>query len=244
MASGIANDEQGYDERRFKSPIRSELLCSICQDVLKNPKACEKEHSFCHACILRHLANSHTCPECREHLTPETLKNPPRFLTNYLSDLRIFCDHRSRGCLEDVRLEDLPIHIDQCEFAPVQCERCGIVVNRKDKDQQKCQEHMPQRNFEPRMNNEESSKSEVNTRDVVLKCQECKSIKQNQEKMKVDVARVKEFQGQIKAKQDEMNVELSEIKNQVLAIERKQDDIHAKVTGLTVSFVNTILSYH
>jgi hypothetical protein len=235
------DDVRGYDESRFKDRVRAELFCSICQEVLKNPQACEnKEHTFCRACILLHLGNSHTCPECRENLSPETLKNPPRFLMNCLSDLRIFCDYRSRGCPEDVRLENLPIHVDQCEFAPVECGRCGVVVNRKDKDKQECQEHITLKPLEPRMKCYESEKTEVSTDDLVPKCHECKDIKRNQEKMEVEMARVKELQDDIKARQGQMIVELGEVKDQMLGVERKQHDVHAKVTRLSVSITTNI----
>ena len=128
--------EEGYDESRFEGRVREDLFCSICQGVLKNPRTCEnKEHPFCLSCISQHLRNSHTCPECREHLTPETLKDPPRFLKNTLSELKIKCDYTEQGCPVYVQLENLQNHVDQCEFAPVMCgnEGCGTVVNKIDK---------------------------------------------------------------------------------------------------------------
>ena len=243
MAYRIENDEQGYDERRFQGSVKPDLLCSICQEVLRNPKACQnKEHPFCFACISKHLEHSATCPECREHLTPETLKNPPRFLMSCLLDLKINCDYNSRGCADYIRLENLQNHIDQCEFAPVMCERCGITVNRKDKENQACKEHLAPRTLNPDqfppVKCEGLEMVEMSRREKdKLKCHECRDIKKNQERMKFEIRRVKEGQGDIKERQDQMNEELNGIKVQILEVERKQDEINAKVMQLKVNII-------
>ena len=157
--------EQGYDERRFVGPVRQDLFCSICQSVLRDPRTCQnREHAFCLSCISQHLRNSHTCPECREDLTPETLKIP-RFLNNVLSELKIRCEFIERGCPGYVQLGNLQNHTEGCGFAPVMCgnEECGMVVNKRDKEiheRQLCQFR-------------------------ITKCHDCKDIKASQHKMKV-----------------------------------------------------------
>ncbi len=128
--------EQGYDERRFEGPVRQDLLCSICQCVLRDPRTCQnREHAFCLSCISQHLRYSHTCPECREDLTPEILKIP-RFLNNVLSELKIRCKFIERGCHGYVQLGNLQSHTERCGFAPVMCgnEECRMVVNKRDKE--------------------------------------------------------------------------------------------------------------
>ena len=228
MARRVENNEQGYDERRFEVPVRYGLICAICQDVLRNPKACQnKEHPFCYACIIRHLENSQTCPECREHLTPETLKNPPRFLMSYLADLKINCEYNSRGCSEYVRLEDLQYHVEQCEFAPISCERCEMVVCKKDKDQE-CNEHL-------KCDDVARAKRGKNAISSSDKCVEYTDIQRNQEKIKYDMDRVKGSQDQIKARQDQFNKDLNAMNGQLVGIERKQDELNAKVMELKVS---------
>ena len=93
------------------------------------------EHIFCAACISKHLReNSHTCPECSEHLTIDTLRRP-RVLNNYLSKLKINCDYASRGCTEFNCVEDLESHVATCGFAPVLCsnQNCGLVIDKQEK---------------------------------------------------------------------------------------------------------------
>ena len=135
MASKFAK-ERGHEEARFELPVNENLKCSICLNVLNNPKSCRNnQHYFCFGCIGQHLENSHTCPECMEELTPATLVEPPRVLLNMILALRIRCNHGARGCPEYVQLDRLQNHVDQCGFGPTTCgnEGCGAIVNRSDK---------------------------------------------------------------------------------------------------------------
>ena len=131
-------DRQGYDVRRFVGKVLDGVICCFCNDVPKDPRCCQKKehaHVFCHAHILRYVKEDYqTCPFCRDPLTEETLRRPTGFLKKYLDDLKIKCDHHDRGCTDEVRLEDLQRHVDQCGFTPVMCECCWMVVNKKDKE--------------------------------------------------------------------------------------------------------------
>ncbi len=209
MAYRIQYDEQGYDEGRFEGRVRPDLFCSICHGVLRNPRACQnKEHPFCHACISQHLQNSHTCPDCREHLTPETLKNPPRFLMNTLSELKIKCGYNERGCPGYVLFGELQRHVDGCGFAPVTCENegCEKVINRKDK--------------------------EIHERELcqfrITRCHDCGEIKTNQVKEEAEIAQVKEKQDEMKGSQDEMKGNLDEMKG-------SQDEMKASLDEMKAS---------
>ena len=127
----------GYDDSRFEKDVDEHFHCSICYNVLKDPRMCRNnEHVFCLDCITEHLkVNSKTCPECNEHLSVDTLRRP-RLLTNYLSKLKIKCDHACRGCPQFICIEDLESHVESCGFSPVMCsnENCGMEINKQDKD--------------------------------------------------------------------------------------------------------------
>ena len=126
----------GYDDSRFERDVDEHFHCSICYNVLKDPRMCRNDHAFCLDCITEHLkVNSQTCPECNEHLTVDTFRRP-RLLTNYLSKLKINCDHASRGCPEFICVENLESHVESCGFSPVMCsnENCGMEINKQDKD--------------------------------------------------------------------------------------------------------------
>ena len=135
MASKFARD-RGYEEDRFEFPVSENFKCAICLNVLNNPKSCRNnQHYFCFGCIGEHLKNSHTCPQCMDELTPETLVQPPRVLLNCILELRIKCNYSNRGCPEYIKLGSLQNHVDQCGFAPAKCgdEGCGADVNKCEK---------------------------------------------------------------------------------------------------------------
>ena len=136
MACCPPNEKYGYEDSRFEKDIDEHFHCSICFNVLKDPRTCKNEHAFCLDCISEHLrVNSETCPECKEDLTVATLRRP-RLLNNYLSKLKINCNHASRGCLEYICVEDLESHAGSCGFAPVMCsnENCGMVINKQERE--------------------------------------------------------------------------------------------------------------
>ena len=128
----------GYDDSRFEKDVDENFHCSICYNVLKEPRMCQNnEHIFCLDCITEHLkVNSKTCPECNEYLSLDTLRKAPRVLRNYLCKLKINCDHASRGCPQFTCLEELETHVSNCDYAPVLCSNaeCGMEINKQDKD--------------------------------------------------------------------------------------------------------------
>jgi hypothetical protein len=136
MACCPTEEKYGYDDSRFEKDVDENFHCSICYNVLKEPRMCRNnEHVFCLACISEHLkVNSQTCPECNEHLSIDTLRRP-RVLNNMLSKLKINCDYASRGCPELTCVADLDTHVANCGFAPVLCSNaeCGMEINKRDK---------------------------------------------------------------------------------------------------------------
>ena len=136
MAFCPTEEKYGYEDCRFQKDVDEHFHCSVCFNVPKDARMCKNnEHIFCVSCISQHLnENSHTCPECNEHLTIDTLRRP-RVLNNYLSKLKINCDYASRGCPEFVCVEDLESHVAKCGFAPVLCsnQNCSLVINKQEK---------------------------------------------------------------------------------------------------------------
>ena len=46
-----------------------DLQCPICMSILADPFVTACGHSFCHACLSKHLAQRKTCPSCSIFLT-------------------------------------------------------------------------------------------------------------------------------------------------------------------------------
>ena len=136
MACCPKQQTYGYDVSRFEKDVDENFHCSICYNVLKEPRTCRNnDHIFCLACISQHLkVNSQACPECNEHLSVDTLRRP-RVVNNMLSKLKINCDYASRGCPEFTCLEDLESHVANCGYAPVLCSNaeCGMEISQHGK---------------------------------------------------------------------------------------------------------------
>ena len=126
------------------SPFMDSLSCKICLKVLHDPVQCQNnEHYFCRKCITKHLENSETCPLCMDQLTLETLRPPSRIILEIVSQLKKpRCRHVSRGCTDNVGVEDVLLHEQTCGYAPVNCsnESCKETVNRRDQESHKTEE--------------------------------------------------------------------------------------------------------
>ena len=78
-----------------------------------------------------------------EQLTLETLRPPSRIIASVVSQLKKpRCSHVSRGCEENVQVEELFLHEQTCGYAPVVCsnEGCKETVNRRDKESHETEE--------------------------------------------------------------------------------------------------------
>jgi len=94
-----SKEEGGLSSERVRGPpVNVDLLaCSICQDVLWKPVACQScETPFCSSCINRWLTNNpNKCPNRCETFTER--KCPP-FIAALLAQLPITCFYQSKGC--------------------------------------------------------------------------------------------------------------------------------------------------
>ena len=208
MACCPAEAKYGYDDSRFEKAVDHHFHCSVCYNVLKDPVMCRNnEHLFCRDCITEHLnTNSHTCPECNEDLTVETLRKA-RVISNIISDLKIKCDYSQRGCQESIRLDELDSHVENCGFAPVKCsnEECEMIVNKRE------------------IIHHESTVCEYRK----VKCHNCGKIEQDVEEMKEKIEEMKE---KMEEKIEGMSKKVEEMDEKV---EEKMDGMNEKLVGIT-----------
>ena len=199
MACCPTEAKYGYDDSRFEKAVDDHFHCSICYNVLKEPMMCRNnEHLFCSDCITEHLnTNSHTCPECNEDLTVETLR-PSRLVSNILSELKIKCDYSHRGCQEYIRLEKLDSHVKNCGFVPVKCsnEECEMIVSKRE------------------IIHHESTVCEYRK----VKCHNCVKIEQDVDEMKGKMEEMKEKMEEMKEKMEE---KMKEVKEKIEGIDEK-----------------------
>ena len=214
MACCPAEAKYGYDDSRFEKAVDHHFHCSVCFNVLKDPVMCRNnEHLFCRDCITEHLnTNSHTCPECNEDLTVETLRRA-RVISNIISDLKIKCDYSQRGCQESIRLEELDSHVESCGFAPVKCsnEECEMIVNKRE------------------IIHHESTVCEYRK----VKCHNCGKIEQDVEEMKEKMEEMKEKMVEIDEKMEGMSKKVEEMDEKVgekiEGMSKKEEEMVEKV---------------
>ena len=207
MACCPTEAKYGYDDSRFEKAVDDHFHCSICYNVLKEPMMCRNnEHLFCRKCITEHLnTNSHTCPECNEDLTVETLR-PSRLVSNILSELKIKCDYFHRGCQEYIRLEELDSHVENCGFAPVKCsnEECEMIVNKRE------------------IIYHESTVCDYRK----VKCHNCVKIEQ-------DVEEIKEImEAKMEEMKEKMEKEMEEVKEKIEGIDGEIEKVDEKIKGI------------
>ena len=174
------------ENNKLNSSFMDSLSCKICLEVVDDPVQCQNnEHYFCRKCITKHLENSETCPMCMEQLTLETLRPVPRVILEIISQLKKpGCSHVSRGCTENIKADELLLHEQTCDYAPVVCsnEGCKQTVNRRDKESHETKECKFRK----------------------ITCEDC-----NEEMMYVDYEKhqciLRKEINEIKAKLDEMN---------------------------------------
>ena len=163
------------------------------------------EHLFCLDCIAEHLrVNSQTCPECNEHLSVDTLRRA-RVINNFLSKLKINCDHASRGCPEFTCLEELKTHVATCGYAPVLCSNaeCGMEINKQDKVRHETEVCEYKR----------------------VKCHDCGQIQQDVETLKRSLLELDE----------KVTATNKEIKNNHIEVKQAVGKLDAKVEALKTS---------
>ncbi len=144
LSSFIRNTTMAENNNSLGSSFMQNFSCKICLEVFHDPVQCQhNEHYFCRKCITKHLENSETCPLCMDQLTLETLRPPSRIILDIVSQLKKpRCSHVSRGCTENVQVEELLLHEQTCGYAPVVCwnEGCKETVNRRDKESHETEE--------------------------------------------------------------------------------------------------------
>ncbi|KAB1264410.1 E3 ubiquitin-protein ligase PDZRN3 [Camelus dromedarius] len=115
----------GFELDRFDGDVDPDLKCALCHKVLEDPLTTPCGHVFCAGCVLPWVVQEGSCPARAQ---PRPAAQTPD------SQLDIKCAHAARGCGQVVKLQQLPEHLERCEFAPARCRHagCGQVLLRRD----------------------------------------------------------------------------------------------------------------
>nr|XP_019613188.1 PREDICTED: E3 ubiquitin-protein ligase PDZRN3 [Rhinolophus sinicus] len=124
----------GFELDRFDGDVDPDLKCALCHKVLEDPLTTPCGHVFCAGCVLPWVVQEGSCPaRCRGRLSAKEL-NHVLPLKRLILKLDIKCAHAGRGCGRVVKLQELPEHLERCDFAPARCRHagCAQVLLRRD----------------------------------------------------------------------------------------------------------------
>ena len=100
--------------------IDKDLLCAICQNVLREPKDCtECEKTFCSECLAR--ANN----RCPLRCTRGYIKKAHKSVRGLLEKIEFKCFNFQKGCAARVKYTMLEQHPLECKFREVTCKYQG-----------------------------------------------------------------------------------------------------------------------
>ncbi|XP_061702887.1 RING finger protein 151 [Syngnathoides biaculeatus] len=114
----------GYDVERFVDAPDYDLICAICQGVLRCPVRAACRHVFCKKCILQWLKRQETCPCCRKAINACTIFVLFK-LSKSIGRMRIKCKNEIRGCPATFPLSEQDCHSLNCSYEVVPCPHAG-----------------------------------------------------------------------------------------------------------------------
>ncbi|XP_006879148.1 PREDICTED: TNF receptor-associated factor 3 isoform X3 [Elephantulus edwardii] len=127
--------EQGGYKEKFVKAVEDKYKCEKCRLVLCSPRQTECGHRFCETCMAALLSTpSPKCTACQESIVKEKVFKDNCCKREILA-LQIYCRNESRGCVEQLTLGHLLVHLkNDCQFEELPCIRtdCKEKVLRKD----------------------------------------------------------------------------------------------------------------
>lgn len=96
-------------------PIDAYLVCGICGNVLRDPKATECGHVFCHKCIHSWIDEYGVCPARCGEVEVEHLHRASH-IQKKISCLLTGCKFTKTGCKAILKLVDKELHEQTCHY--------------------------------------------------------------------------------------------------------------------------------
>jgi hypothetical protein len=119
-------EDEYIDNKADVAAFLTELVCGVCNYILKNPlecKICEKP--ICAECKGHWFAkNPNHCPFCRSNSQFDKVN---RITRNLLAKIKFQCCYRDRGCKEVLTYADLFRHQASCPTIIFRCVTCSYV---------------------------------------------------------------------------------------------------------------------
>jgi hypothetical protein len=135
----------GFDADIFTGEIDENLVCSICNEVFKDPVQIDCDHTFCRECIEQWFFTSQSCPIDRRPVSSSersNLKPASRIIKNLIDALQVKCIYNKEGCNLVMKLESRNKHASECDFKPdlqIKCPNgCGVKFKKREINKHIC----------------------------------------------------------------------------------------------------------
>jgi hypothetical protein len=102
----------------FVEPVRENLKCGICKEVIREPRETPCGHIYCAQCISSWAGYYGICPErCRE-VSQLSLRSPINDVGKFISGLAVNCKFWPAGCRAQIKLAEKYQHEQICAYRP------------------------------------------------------------------------------------------------------------------------------
>lgn len=121
-----------YTENNFKEQDLSIVICSICSDVIFEPRTSKNcSHTYCKECIELVLKDTYKCPQCTLEFE---IQNCKLFEVLYINGMVYTCDKGDCNAtfIMGTNCTNLLNHKKLCLEELIPCNRCKTTVARKD----------------------------------------------------------------------------------------------------------------
>lgn len=99
--------------RVARRTIPTDLLCVICNEVLKHPVSCSACKSYlCSDCVALSDRLPQKCPHLEDNIVPVH-----RLLEQKISSIPLYCSFKAKGCRAVLALDKVDKHEKTCKFA-------------------------------------------------------------------------------------------------------------------------------
>ena len=119
----------GFDIKIFSNPINPDFICTICNNVVRQPKECTVCGTlYCESCLKqweeRNRNNTSECPmRCKKNDLRESIMRPiGKVIKNILYTLQVKCPNEN--CNKIMNLEQYESHEEICGLPKCQNEKC------------------------------------------------------------------------------------------------------------------------
>lgn len=135
--SSYVYEEDYIENKADVAAFLPELICGVCNYILKNPlecKICEKP--ICSDCKGHWFAkNPNHCPFCRSNSQFDKVN---RITRNLLAKIKFQCCYRDRGCKEVQTYADIFKHQSNCPTIIFRCKQCQYVGHTDQRHDHNC----------------------------------------------------------------------------------------------------------